>query len=465
MIFLSPLQRRAVDRAVHGPVRVSGGPGTGKTVVGLHRVVQFAEATTGPRRVLVTSFVQNVPEVLRGLYERLAPRALHDRTVFRTIHSIAGQVLAERGLTVRVDELAARARFLQALNADPNRRAALERAGFGEQYLWDEVSRIIEGRGITSLDEYLKITRHGRRQRMNESDRRLVWSTYATYRDACQRVDPPIASWSRHLLEARSALAQQPAAHVYDAIVVDEAQDITEVGIRLLIDLLHGGHDGQIVLIGDNAQRIYPGGFRLADVGLEVRGRSFSLTLCYRSTEQIMKAAGALGKYVSSEEFGEDALRERNWSPARTGTRPTLREFRALDEEQAWVTQELRANLELLDATAVLLPTNNLKDIWKGVLTEAGISVCDLLSYKGTPLPGVKVGTYNRAKGLEFKRVILPNLSDRGLRADPNHFDELITKGSQLFVAMTRARDTVDMSYAGSPCLYIDALLDHVDVR
>src|SRR5204863_2732601 len=73
MIFLSPVQRRAVDRAVGGPGRVAGGPGTGKSVVGLHRAVAFARERHEGQKVLMTSFVNTVPGVLEGLFERLAP--------------------------------------------------------------------------------------------------------------------------------------------------------------------------------------------------------------------------------------------------------------------------------------------------------------------------------------------------------------------------------------------------------
>jgi hemolysin activation/secretion protein len=47
----------------------------------------------------------------------------------------------------------------------------------------------------------------------------------------------------------------------------------------------------------------------LAELGLEIRGRSFPLSVCYRSTDEIMSAVGALGQFVSTEEFGADGVR------------------------------------------------------------------------------------------------------------------------------------------------------------
>ena len=464
MIFLSPLQKRAVQRAVEGPSRISGGPGTGKTVVGLHRAASFARAAADSERVLVTSFVRTVPEVLDGLFERLAPD-VHSRVDFKGIHQLAGTILHDRGIEARIDDVAAKARFDDRMTADPGRSDALARAGFGARYLWDEITRVIEGREVEDLDGYLRLARHGRHQPMQELERRAVWQLYSEYRDACNRGDPPIASWTQHLTLARAALVDRPWTKRYRAIVVDEAQDVTQAGVRLLTDLVSGGAAGQLLLIGDNAQRIYPGGFRLRDLDLEVRGRSFILDTCYRSTHEIMQAANALGRYLSSDDFGEEGVRGVEWRTSRYGPRPALRDFRSVQDERSWLTGEI-ASLAAAerDAVGVLVRTNNLADNWSRELKAAGVVVCDLTDYKGRAQPGVKVGTYNRAKGLEFTHVFLPNLSRFGLPVDAGQLDEVILRGSQLYVGMTRARDRLDLSYAGEPSLYVEPLRDHVDI-
>jgi DNA helicase-2/ATP-dependent DNA helicase PcrA len=80
-------------------------------------------------------------------------------------------------------------------------------------------------------------------------------------------------------------------------------------------------------------------------------------------------------------------------------------------------------------------------------------------------MPGVKVGTYHRAKGLEFKRLFLPYLDDGYPRGDQNDPDELIEAGSLLYVAMSRAKDELHLSYARKPSMLIEALLPHVEVH
>lgn len=146
MVFLSPVQRRAVDRAVGGPARVTGGPGTGKSVVGLHRAVAFAREQPVGDQILMTSFVRTVPEVLGGLFERLEPH-LAPNVAFASVHSLAMKALGPH--RPRVDGDLARKRFDRVLRAKADRYRQLSvGARLGDDYLWEEITRVIEGRGL-----------------------------------------------------------------------------------------------------------------------------------------------------------------------------------------------------------------------------------------------------------------------------------------------------------------------------
>lgn len=454
MIFLSPLQRRSVSRAMHGPARVTGGPGTGKTVVALHRAAEFARALPPGRRILVTSFVKNIPETLDGLFARLA-LDVHDRVAFRHIHDVALDYIQKREVQVNPDWNAAKARFDRCYASDARRAAELRRAGFEGPYLWQEVTRVIEGRGIDDPATYLRIERHGRKRAMQPATRALVWELYVEYRSACDRLTPPLADPEWVMRMALDAVRDQPTGRRFDAIVVDEAQDVTDVGLRFLLELLEGGADGKLLLVGDQSQRIYAGGFRLSDAGIDTRGRSFALRECYRSTDEIMQVVAALGRQLSSEDYGEDGLWSLSTSTVRRGSPPTFTQFRTTDEELAWVIEKIRA-AEDLDSIAVLAPTNTGVDDWVGRLRAADIASVRLAGYSGRPTPGVKVGTYARSKGLEFKKVFLPGLSDGkfpwGARDD---VDSMLLQGSMLYVAMSRARDELAISFTGNPTMFM----------
>lgn len=461
MIFLSPVQRRAVERAVGGPARVTGGPGTGKTVVGLHRAAAFARELDRGQRVLMTSFVRTVPDVLAGLFERLAPDCV-DRCRFASVHSLAMQVLASR--SIKVDGESAHRRFLRVLESNTDRYRQLRvGARLSNEYLWEEVTRVIEGRGLAERGQYLAIQRHGRKRPLPALIRGLVWDVYEEYRRACDEGDEAVVDWERVLMLALDAVSQRPPTSRYSAIVVDEAQDIPEVGIRFLLELLEDGNRGRMLVIGDAGQRIYPGGYRLADLGLEIRGRSFPLSVCYRSTDEIMCAVGALGQYVSTEEFGEDGVRGVAMSTVRSGPRPRLHEFASVEDEYAWLMSCLDPDDPDLDGTGILVLSNRLAEEWRARLEAAGIGSVPLEQYHGRSVPGVKIGTYHRAKGLEFSRLFLPGLDGRYPPCDRDDPDEMIEKGSLLYVAMSRARDELDISYSGRPSMFLEALLPFVD--
>jgi superfamily I DNA/RNA helicase len=462
MVFLSPLQRRAVTRTMDGPGRVTGGPGTGKTVVALHRAAAFAREATEDQPVLMTSFVRTIPEVMRSLFDRLAPEAGR-RVDAKGIHSIAWQLLRDRAMEVTASPEAAKERFDRAMDREWQAANRLRRGGFHSGYVWDEIRRVIAGRGLNSVDEYLGIQRYGRRVPMNADYRRAVWAVYESYMAFCREASPPVVDHETLLRLASRELEERAPANAYCAVVVDEAQDITEMGVRFLTQLLDGGVRGRLLLVGDGGQRIYAGGYRLSDLGLDVRGRSSVLRLCYRSTDEIMAAVGALGRWLSLEEYGEDGLGQVEVSTTRVGARPVLHRFTTPDAEIEWLRSLLDPDDPDMDATGVLAPTNAKADALARMIREAGLGVVPLTEYHGRETPGVKVGTYKRAKGLEFKRVILPGLDTSFPWGRQDDIDNVLLQGGQLYVAMSRARDELLLSHVGEPSLYLEPLAAAVD--
>jgi superfamily I DNA/RNA helicase len=101
---------------------------------------------------------------------------------------------------------------------------------------------------------------------------------------------------------------------------------------------------------------------------------------------------------------------------------------------------------------AVLVRTRAELDRYSSVLGRAGIPYVDLQDYDGTTSDHVKVGTFKRAKGLEFKYVLIP-----GLRAgetpmwpgesEDSHRERAERERRELYVGMTRARDGLWLGY------------------
>lgn len=246
---------------------------------------------------------------------------------------------------------------------------------------------------------------------------------------------------------ALAELRERPAAPPYAAVIVDEVQDLTLVGVRLLHALAGDGPNG-LLLIGDGQQAVYPGGFRLGEAGVGIKGRGAVLRINYRNAAPILDEAMRL---VSDDPF--DDLDGPTANGHRT-VETTYHEGRVVhaaaasesdhDDVLVGALGALAAgDPAALASTAVLCRSRTDVEHYHRLLTRAGLPVLRLDSYDGRPTEALKIGTYLRAKGLEFKHVFLPAFTTRPttLGGDPTAAERAALTRRQSFVAMTRARD------------------------
>jgi superfamily I DNA/RNA helicase len=442
MTWLHPRQARLVAQRWSGPARVRGAAGTGKTVVALHRAKHLA---AGGKRVLFTSFVRNLPTVQQQLFARLAP-GVPGRVEFVNIHAWARRLLASRGVRLELDDDGVESCFNLAW-VHVGRGSALAELG-SREYWQEEVQDVIKSRGLTSYDDYAALRRVGRRLPLQSSQRELVWDLYQEYERL--RIERGIHDWADVLTLALESVNADPVEPAYDAVIVDEVQDLSCVGVRLLHALVGDSRDG-LLLVGDGQQAVYPGGFTLAEAGISVAGRARVLDQNYRNGSEILRAALAV---VASDEYDDldtdPVTGSRQIDIERDGgtvVRSVTPDPAA--QAQALVEQIRRDNGEhgvRLGDMAVLCPTRAEAGHWHRVLTLAGIDVILLESYDGRTIDAVKIGTYQRAKGLEFAEVFVPDharvpAARRTVEGDDAYAERASLERRQLFVAMTRARD------------------------
>ncbi|MBB5103653.1 superfamily I DNA/RNA helicase [Streptomyces spectabilis] len=447
MTFLHPDQVALVRRNWAGPARISGPAGTGKTVVGLHRAAHLAQRTGG--RVLYVTFANNLPRVQATFLTTMSP-AVAGRVDFRSLHSWAQEFLHDCEVPVRLHGDKAQTAFSLAWK-HVGRDSCLAEIDPAPPYWKDEIDHVIKGRGITSFEEYATVPRRRRRAALRRPHRQAVWALYEAYEEL--REERGVHDFNDVLSLALAEAHRRAGQHRYAAVVVDEVQDLTLVGVRLLHALVGDIANG-LLLVGDGQQAVYPGGFRLSDAGIDIRGdRGQVLRTNYRNSGQILNAALAV---VADDSFEDiDGLR----TPGRRDVDLTYHDGQVVRVVEATRADHDRALLEsLLDLSsaarsdsAVLCPSMRAIGHYQRLLTRAGIPVCLLEHYDGHPVDAVKLGSYRRAKGLEFKRVYLPEhdatLADtgrtprEGVSETERERDELFR--SQLFVAMTRARDVL----------------------
>jgi AAA domain/Nuclease-related domain len=447
MTFIHPGQAALVRRPQGGPARIRGAAGTGKTVVALHRAAYLAG--TRPGRILVTGYVRTLPTVLANLYRSLSPETC-DRVDFVGIDAWAQRFLRERGVRCNTDVPAITAAWNEAWKT-VGTRSRLPRLVPDPGYWRTEVDHVVKARGLREYADYAAADRLGRRVPLHAEHRAAVWDLYAEY----QRLlgERALMDFSDVRGLALAEIARRPPDPGYAAVIVDEVTDLNLLGLRLVRQLAGDGPD-RLLLIGDGRQAVYPGGVRLADAGIDVSGRATVLRTNYRNTGAVLAAAARLVPDVHSAE-PDDADDPRSVAE-RPGGRPAR-----------WVvTGNLRDHddallADLRDAArrhggyggfAVLCQTNAHLTRYLGILADNGVAAVPLADYAGIAVDKVKVGTYKRAKGLDFAAVFLPWIPapiDTTVLTDPVSRERAELQDREVHVAATRARDELWLGCVG----------------
>ncbi|KTR04602.1 nuclease [Curtobacterium luteum] len=443
MAFLDPSQAKLVRRNFNGPARIRGAAGTGKTVVGIHRAAYLARASTG--RVLFATYIGTLPKVLASLFERHAPE-LVDRVDFVGVHQFATRLLKQRGIRFHVDEREARLAFDDAWNAI-GASSPLRASRFTRRYWEDEITHVIKGRGLTRFEQYADLARVGRKHGLPVEVRQAVWDLHAAYDRGLRKRG--LTDWEDVVLLARDALRERPLAG-YDAVIVDEAQDLSCAMVSLLHSLVGDRPDG-LTLIGDGQQTIYPGGYTLGEVGISLAGRGVVLDVNHRNTAEILDFAKQM---VAADSFtdieGLNGAGDAVSAVTRNGPAPVVHRAAGRADHDGAMLARLTEVLRLVGTShgdvGILTATNQQAHDVMTVLRAAGMPCVSLKDYGGKPADAVKVGTVKRAKGLEFKQVLLAHVRRRLLADAPASMSEADRERRELerrelYVGMTRARD------------------------
>jgi hypothetical protein len=253
MTFLHPDQVALVRRNWSGPARISGPAGTGKTVVGLHRAVHLAQRSTG--RILFATHARNLPRV-QGTFLRTMSPAVSDRVEFANVHAWAQEFLRQRGVPVALSSRWADDAFGRAWR-EIGRDSCLSDIDPLPQYWRDEIDYVIKGRGVTGFEQYAALPRRRRMTILRRTHRIAVWNLFEEYER--KRVAREAHDFNDLLAMSLAEFTRDPGEAGYSAVIVDEVQDLTLVGLRLL-HALAGDRPNGLLLIGDGQQAVYPGG-------------------------------------------------------------------------------------------------------------------------------------------------------------------------------------------------------------
>lgn len=470
-LFLHPTQRKIVERRYSGPARVSGGPGTGKTIVALHRVQHLATAIE-PRegkQILLTTFTKNLAADLRARLLALGGTELLAKVDIVHIDKLAADIAAGAE-----PEAAGRRRLItdtQALDLWRGLLAELGESGWDAEFLAEEWAHVIVGHAINSRADYYRVRRAGRGRPVSRAERGDIWRLAEHYTKRLEERN----EWTFRQVAERAARIEMDREsswprHLYRHIVVDEAQDLNAAHWKMLRAMAPTGPD-DIFIAGDTHQRIYGNYVSLSSLGINIRGRSSKLTLSYRTTREILGSALELlsGEHYDDLDDGSDDLR--GYRSVLHGARPSIQGYVTWAQELDGIVGQLKEWSDAAPSSvAVSVPTVAMVDevvrhLGRNGLTAFALDSDGVKTARGADGNGVHVSTMHRFKGLEYQRMLVAAVSDglvprraveRYSDSDPVRYRrERRRDRSLLFVAATRARDSLVISWHGKPSPFL----------
>jgi len=436
-VFLHPSQREIVDRSYAGPARVAGSAGTGKTVVALHRAVRLARETP-TARILLASFSQPLADALTTKVSVLAPDTgtIVPRITTASFQGIADQLhQLEFGVRPRiVSEPLLRDRIMAAA-------IAADLKGFSDRFLLSEWANVVDAWSIDTLDDYVTVQRMWRKSRLGPKQRERLWPVFAAVRAALQveRYTTWAAVFS--LLAARFA---GKSAKLFDHIVIDEAQDLGPSELRFFAAIAPS-HADALFLAGDLGQRIFQHPYSWKSLGVDVRGKSFTLKVCYRTSQQIRQSADRLLPSALRDVDGIEDER-RGTISVFDGPEPLIVVSPTSADEIAVV----RAFVESAIFDGILPTEIGIFVRVPALVDRAKASVAGI-----TGADKIVINIMHLAKGLEFRAVavmacdegVLPLDARMEDATDDAEMDDIYdTERRLLYVACTRARERLMVS-------------------
>lgn len=448
-VFLHPSQRGVVQRNYSGPARVAGSAGTGKTVVALHRVVRILRENPDAR-VLLTTFsdplARNISTKLRLLCGDGSK--LPERVTIGSFDAIAKELLT---LATGKEPRLASEDMIRSMLAK-----AAEEAGVHEvtpQFLNSEWTHVIDAWQIENSDTYASVPRMGRKNRLGPKQRERLWSVFGIMR---QRLAASglmtkagvFAAATKHF----GARLEKPFTH----IVVDEAQDLGVAELRFLAAIAPETSDA-LFFSGDLGQRIFQQPFSWKVLGVDIRGRSTTLKVNYRTSHQIRRAADRLLPGKVRDVDGNEDVRLGTISVF-DGPEPFVLIEKDEEAEIAAVGNYLKTALSegfKPGEIGMFVRSENQLDRARSAARFAGLPMRTFVDPRDDDAESALVGIMHLAKGLEFRFVVLMACDENVLPleervadvADDFELDEVIATERQLFyVASTRARDRLVIS-------------------
>ncbi len=468
-LFLHPEQEAIVNADYPGVSQLSGVSGSGKTCVAVRRAMRLAK--NDGASVLLLTLNRSLAGMLRQLVDvACSDDAVRSRIEVTSFFELARSMLMSfEPLNLRhyedvtwrldehVDEIFREYYRCWANNHDAEPLFALHkslnaRGVNGESYVRQEFDWIRSAVQPSARCQYLTLERKGRKFPI-AADRRADLLAGLLGWEAKMRAIGVI-----DYLGLTSALAthMDKIGHRYTNILVDEAQDFgtTELAIvRMLVSA--GAND--IFLCGDVAQTVLPKQRSVVEAGLINITRE-QIRRNYRNSREILAAAYELLKANLHEELFESGDLEvldpkfANFS----GSAPVALAAESLEEEIAYARNYVATHLQMGPRNlCIAFAGFSSRDVREYAL-KCGVTALDGAYDPNTDR--LVFSDLEQTKGYEFDVLIVVNCCEHVLPARDAPLEEGFRDICKLYVAMTRAKRELVLSFHGAASKWLKAV-------
>jgi len=472
MLFMHPEQEKIATANLTGPGKLIGVSGSGKTCVVVRRSIWLANQYPDDK-ILVLTLNKPLASLIENLVKSAAPESLLNRIEVKPFFTLCQNLLLkyepENTKTYddktwksgeHIDEIWTEFYRCELNNNDaeillPIHISLIQRGINSEHYIKEEFDWIRSAYSVDRRDEYLKVEREGRVVPFDIESRKIILRGLECWEKKMR--DIGICDYLGLATELYKHLKKfEPQ---YRSIIVDECQDFGTIELEI-IRALSPQNTNDIFLCGDPAQKVKTKKQSMRLAGIECGTRSLTLRKNYRNTKDILSAAFQILKkhYRTEHQLVEDYEFLDPELADRSGTTPLLLTTDSLGSEFSCAVLYLQNEILANPGT-------------KGCIAYCGYSnyeVETLSNRTGIPLldgainidsSDIFLSDLEQTKGFEFDYMVILNCSSSALPDQTAPKEEQFRDISKFYVAMTRTKQQLILSYSGD----ISELLENSD--
>ena len=455
-VFLHPAQRKIVNKDYSGSARVTGGAGTGKTVVAMHRAKRLAAGLTGRDRVLFTTFTANLAADIQENLRKICTSEELRHIEVVNLDAWVSEFMRNAGYEAKIEY---NDQVLRNIWENAFIEAIADDMGLSADFFAEEWARVVIPQHALEQAKYLRCSRNGRGVRLDRQKRQQVWKVFEISQRQMKAAGKRDVDWA---MDECRVLIEKQHKILYPHIIVDEGQDFSPIALELIRSIAGEEHLNDIFIVGDAHQRIYRNKAILSKCGIQVRGRSSILRINYRTTEETRAYAFALLAGISFDDLNGADISNDKCQSLTHGDAPIVKKCRSANDEIDYIENQIRSleqNGVPLKDICITARTHNMLDNYIQAFTGRGLRCYELKKEKmdDRQQDGIRLATMHRVKGLEFQYMfvagmnqgVMPLKQVADIQETVARNEALTSERCLLYVALTRAQKGAFITWYG----------------